>query len=106
MLKIVVKILLLLHFVILQKGSQKVVHIAVEIGVQSKYSGSLPAVVDCQKDSGSTGENGTQVKPVLLAVKIFAVYFSDISLLKAKIGLVWPKNEKTRNNYKIKVEGH
>ena len=41
--------------------------------MQSKYSGSLPAVVDFQKDSGSTGENGTQVKPVLLAVKIFAV---------------------------------
>ena len=49
------------------------VDIGAEIGVQSKYSGSLPAVVDCQKDSGSTGENGTQVKPVLLAVKIFAV---------------------------------
>ena len=44
-----------------------------KIGVQWNYSGSLPAVVDCQKDSGSTGENGTQVKPVLLAVKIFAV---------------------------------
>ena len=28
----------------------------------------------CQKDSGSTGENGTQVKPVVLAVKTFAVY--------------------------------
>ena len=69
------KILLLLHFVTLQKGSQKVVDIGAEIGVQSKYSGSLPAVVDCQKDSGSTGENGTQVKPVLLAVKIFAVQF-------------------------------
>ena len=68
------KILLLLLFLIPQKGSQKVVDTAGEIGVQSKYSGSLPAVVDCQKDSGSTGENGTQVKPVLLAVKIFAVY--------------------------------
>ena len=45
-----------------------------KIELQSKYSGSLPAFVDCQKDSGSTGENGTQVKPVLLAVKIFAVY--------------------------------
>ena len=63
----------MLHFFILQKGSQKVVVIGAEIGVQPKYSGSLPAVVDCQKDSGSTGENGTQVKPVLLAVKIFAV---------------------------------
>ena len=69
------KVPLLLHFVILPKGSQKVVDIGAEIGVQSKYSGSLPAVVDCQKDSGSTGENGTQVKPVLLAVKIFAVQF-------------------------------
>ena len=62
-----------MHFFILQKGSQKVVDIGAEIGVQSNYSGSLPAVIDCQKDSGSTGENGTQVKPVLLAVKIFAV---------------------------------
>ena len=68
------KIPLLLHFVILQKGSQKVVDKGAEIGVQPKYSGSLPAVVDCQKDSGSTGENGTQVKPILLAVKIFAVH--------------------------------
>ena len=45
-----------------------------EIAIQSKYSGSLPAFTDRQKDSGSTGENGTQVKPVLLAVKIFAVW--------------------------------
>ena len=67
------KILLLLLFLIPQKGSQKVVDTAGEIGVQSKYSGSLPAVVDFQKDSGGTGENGTQLKPVLLAVKIFAV---------------------------------
>ena len=41
--------------------------------LQLKYSGSLPAFVGCQKDSGSAGENGTQVKPVLLAAKIFAV---------------------------------
>ena len=67
------KILLSLQFVSLQKSSQKVVKIDTEIGVQSKNSGSIPAVVDCQKDSGSTGENGTQVKPVLSAVKIFAV---------------------------------
>ena len=46
--------------------------------IQSKYSGPLPAFIDCQKDSGSTGENGTQVKPVLLAVKIFAVYMIQI----------------------------
>ena len=76
------KIILYLHFFILQKGSQKVVDIGAEIGVQSKYSGSLPAVVDCQKDSGSTGENGTQVKPVLLAVIIFAVYLCDKSFTK------------------------
>ena len=56
-----------------QKDSQKVVEMRVQMDIQSKYSGSWPAVVDCQKDSGSTGENGTQVKPVLLAVKIFAV---------------------------------
>ena len=48
-------------------------------GVQLKYSDSLPAFVDCQKDSESTGENGTQVKPVLLAVEIFAVYLQVVS---------------------------
>ena len=42
--------------------------------LQLKYSGSLPAFVGCQKDSGSAGEKRTQVKPVLLAVKIFAVW--------------------------------
>ena len=79
------KILLLLYFFILQKGSQKVVDIGAEIAMQSKYSGSLPAVVDCQKDSGSTGENGTQVKPVLLAVKIFAVWeIKEFSFLNWK----------------------
>ena len=45
-----------------------------KLGVQSKCSGSLPTVTDCQKDSGTTGENGTQVKPVLFAVKILAVW--------------------------------
>ena len=44
-----------------------------EIGLQSKYSGPSPTFVDCQKDSQTTVGNGTQVKPVLLAVKIFAV---------------------------------
>ena len=51
----------------------KIVKLGKHFGVQSKYSDSLPAFVDCQKDSESTGENGTQVKPVLLAVEIFAV---------------------------------
>ena len=54
----------------------KIVKLGKHFGVQSKYSDSLPAFVDCQKDSESTGENGTQVKPVLLAVEIFAVYLS------------------------------
>ena len=45
-----------------------------EIGLQSKYSGPSPTFVDCQKDSQTTVGKGTQVKPVLLAVKIFAVY--------------------------------
>ena len=44
-----------------------------EIGLPSKNSGSLPTFVDCQKDSQTTVGNGTHVKPVLLAVKIFAV---------------------------------
>ena len=56
-----------------QKGSLKVVEKVRKIAIQSKYSGPWPTVIDCQKDSGSTGENGTQVKPVLLAVEIFAV---------------------------------
>ena len=45
-----------------------------EIGLQSKYSGPSPTFVDCQKDSQTTVGNGTHVKPVLLAVKIFAVH--------------------------------
>ena len=49
----------------------KVVKLGKHFEVQSKYSDSLPAFVDCQKDSESTGENGTQVKPVLLAVGVF-----------------------------------
>ena len=46
----------------------------IRIGLQSKYSGPSPAFVDCQKDSQTTVGNGTHVKPVLLAVKIFAVH--------------------------------
>ena len=34
--------------------------------------------VDLQKDSESTGENGTQVKPVLLAAEIFAVHTANV----------------------------
>ena len=56
-----------------QKGSQKMIEKVMEIGLQSKYSGPSPTFVDCQKDSQTTVGNGTQVKPVLLAVKIFAV---------------------------------
>ena len=52
----------------------KIVKLGKYFGVQSKYSDSLPAIVDCQKDSESTGENGTQVKTVLLTVEIFAVH--------------------------------
>ena len=67
----------------------KVVKLGKHFGVHSKYSDSLPAFVDCQKDSQSAGENGMQVKPVLLAVEIFAVYntnkmfisFGNISIL-------------------------
>ena len=59
-------------FLSCKEGSGKVIEIVMKI-LQLKYSGSLPAFVGCQKDSGSTRENGTPVKPVLLAVKIFAV---------------------------------
>ena len=55
-----------------QNGSGKVVESVMKI-LQLKYSGSLPASIGCQNYSGSTRENGTPVKPVLLAVKIFAV---------------------------------
>ena len=57
----------------MSKEQVKSVKLGKDSGVQLKYSDSLLAFVDCQKDSESTGENGTQVKPVLLAVKIFAV---------------------------------
>ena len=46
-----------------------------EIGLQSKYSGPSPTFVNCQKDSQTTVGNGTHVKPVFLAVKIFAVHY-------------------------------
>ena len=69
-----------------QKGSQKMVEKVIRIGLQSKYSGPSPAFVDCQKDSQTTVGNGTQVKPVLLAVKIFAVHsLPDNSLNKLLI---------------------
>ena len=51
----------------------KVVQLGNYFGGQSMYSDSLQAFIDSQKESESTGENGTQVKPVLLAVEIFAV---------------------------------
>ena len=56
-----------------QKGSKKIVEKIMKIGLQSKYSGPLSTFVDRQKDSQTTVGNGTQVKPVILAVKIFAV---------------------------------
>ena len=68
------KILPKMSFKIDKKGSQELVETGVRMGLQSKCSDPLPTFIDCQKDSGSTGENGTQVKPVLLALKIFAVY--------------------------------
>ena len=73
------KTILNLSFKTIQKDSQKVVKIDKKMDIQSKYSGPSPTSVNCQKDSGSTGENGTQVKPVLLAVKIFAVWFKKLS---------------------------
>ena len=57
-----------------QKDSQKVAEkVVMEIGLRSKYSGLLHTFVDCQKDSQTTVGIGTHLKPVLLAVKIFAV---------------------------------
>ena len=62
----------------MSKQQVKIVKSGKNFGVQSKYSDSLPASVDCQKDSESTGENGTQVKPVLLAAEIFAVLTANV----------------------------
>ena len=72
----------------------KIVKLGKHFGVQSKYSDSLPAFVDCQKDSECTGENGTQVKPVLLAVEIFIVWF--LIILKCSKGKEWVKKAKVR----------
>ena len=44
-----------------------------EIGLQLNGSVSLPVVIDCQKDSGTTVGKWTQVKPVVLTAIIFAV---------------------------------
>ena len=65
------------------KIAGKIVKLGKYFGVQLKYSDSLPAFVDCQKDSESTGENGTQVKPVLLAVEIFAVRACSLNFFEA-----------------------
>ena len=58
---------------VVRKAVKKIVEKVMKIGLQSKYSGPLSTFVDRQKDSQTTVGNGTQVKPVLLAVKIFAV---------------------------------
>ena len=71
----------------------KVVKLGGKIGVESTYSDSLPAFLDCQKDSESTGENRTQVKPVLLAVEIFAVWRGNEILLVATICLSFWNSE-------------
>ena len=72
--KLEMKTVLKISYKCCQKGSQKMIEKVIEIGLQSKYSGPSSTFVDCQKDSQTTVGNGTQVKPVLLAVKIFAVH--------------------------------
>lgn len=57
----------------MSKQQVKVVKLGEHLDEQSKYSDSLPAFVDCQKDRENTGGNGTLVKPVLLTVEIFIV---------------------------------
>ena len=59
---------------VVRKAVKKIVEKIMKIGLQSIYSGPLSTFVDRQKDSQTTVGNGTQVKPVLLAVKIFALY--------------------------------
>ena len=46
----------------MSKEQVKSVKLGKDSGVQLKYSDSLLAFVDCQKDSESTGENGTTGK--------------------------------------------
>ena len=65
----------------MSKWQVKVVKLGKHFDEQLKHNDSLPAYADHQKDIESTGENGTQVKPVLLAVEIFAVYVFAIILL-------------------------
>ena len=64
----------------------KVAKLGVHFGVQSKNSDSLPAFAHCQRNSESTGGNRTQVKPVLLAVKICAVYAMRVQVKFLKVG--------------------
>ena len=52
----------------------KIVKLGNHFGVQSKYSGSLPAFVDSQKDNESTEKNGIQVKPVQMFVAECSYY--------------------------------
>ena len=67
-----------------------------EICLQLKCSVSLPVVIDCQKDSGTTMENGTQVKPVLLTAIIFAVWLGGWLIVNdCKLGVGrWSKKWK------------
>ena len=65
-----------MSFLTIQKDSQKVVEKLVKMDLQSKYSGMLPTLVDCQKKSQTTVGNGTKVKPAILSLKIFAVHVS------------------------------
>ena len=55
-----------------------------KLGLQSKYSGLIPVVIGCQKDSETTVKNRTQVIPVLLAVFRFAVYCCKLAMFAEK----------------------
>ena len=63
-----------------QKSCGKIVLVETEISLQLKYSVSLPVVVACQKDSGTTVEKCTQVKPVILTAIVFGVYTNNSRL--------------------------
>ena len=45
-------------------------------------------ILDCQKESETTGENGTRIKPVLLTVKIFTVWRLKLTELQS-LGKAW-----------------
>ena len=77
-----------------------------EICLQLKCSVSLPVVIDCQKDSGTTVENGTQVKPVLLTAIRFAVYVFTKYRFSKMMKIEYVENKSSFPNLIFILENH